>query len=93
MKCIESEKQSTNVIDDDIAEKLLLYKASEHDHLRSTDNDGSVTTENSKHKLYSNGKSSKLYAHMREREIQRQSFCLRGWGRVPAKSEEEARNQ
>ena len=39
-------KNSTNIVDHDIAEKLLVNKSTEHEHLRFADVDYGVTTEN-----------------------------------------------
>lgn len=42
------ERKRTSIIDHDIADKLLVDKATEHDHLRFADADRCVTTENPK---------------------------------------------
>lgn len=69
-KARKKKKNSTNIVDHDIAEKLLVNKSTEHDHLRFADVDRGVTTENIPKKSIKK-QSWKIIQNVKNRERER----------------------
>lgn len=67
------ETENTNIINHDIAEKLLVDKATEDDHLRFADIDGGVATENPKNN--NQWRKNLEIFNRRERDRERVSAC------------------